>query len=427
MTPDPVAVILRNRGESLVCRPRATSARDRWTTILGPVTDTDCDEYLQPGVTDQAKHVLRRENCDSTGVQSHGSPYEESETAGERRDGDAIADRARDHLRAEADLTDDEIQFVRAGDPVPGGSDSRPDRVVPVLFDCESRSIVGDAGPDWEWIAPPALLEADGVPWLWRVYDAVRPTVGTVADDTEHGSTTLSVRALEVLRDEAALAARTDADPSAVRDVARDLIAARSSMTAVRNRLNRVMTAVDGEEMAASVTTAAHEAIQRAIDADGEAAANAATRIAGGRVATLSRSGTVLEAIAAGEPSAVLVAESRPGREGVTVAETLAADSAVTLTTDAAFPTRRSPANSQAGRRTRCSSVPTRCCRTAGCSTRSGPTPLSPWRPARGFPCSWSPRPTRSAPTRRSIPNPGPATRSTRGGLRSRSRTRRSR
>jgi len=39
-------------------------------------THTDCYEFFQPGVTDQTSHVLRRENCDSTAVQSHSSPYQ---------------------------------------------------------------------------------------------------------------------------------------------------------------------------------------------------------------------------------------------------------------------------------------------------------------------------------------------------------------
>ncbi|MEF8826299.1 MAG: initiation factor 2B, partial [Halapricum sp.] len=52
---------------------------------------------------------------------------------------------------------------------------------------------------------------------------------------------------------------------------------------------------------------------------------------------TLSRSGTVLAALQRADPEAVLVSESRPGGEGIGVAETLAADHDVTLTSDAAL------------------------------------------------------------------------------------------
>jgi translation initiation factor 2B subunit (eIF-2B alpha/beta/delta family) len=64
-------------------------------------------------------------------------------------------------------------------------------------------------------------------------------------------------------------------------------------------------------------------------DGDGEA---------GPLVATLSRSGTVVDALVGAE-AAVLIGESRPAREGVGVAERLAdAGLDVTLTTDAALP-----------------------------------------------------------------------------------------
>ena len=58
------------------------------------------------------------------------------------------------------------------------------------------------------------------------------------------------------------------------------------------------------------------------------------------RVRVRGVSGTVRAAIEQANPDAVLVAESRPGREGVGVAERLAedGDASVTLTTDAAFP-----------------------------------------------------------------------------------------
>ncbi len=77
--------------------------------------------------------------------------------------------------------------------------------------------------------------------------------------------------------------------------------------------------------------------VDRALAADEAAAKNASERLEGS-VATLSRSGTVLEALRTSEPSRVFVAESRPAREGIDVAETLAETtaSAVTVHTDAA-------------------------------------------------------------------------------------------
>jgi len=82
------------------------------------------------------------------------------------------------------------------------------------------------------------------------------------------------------------------------------------------------------------------------VAADDEAARNAAEAVAGDRVLTLSRSGTVLTALQGVETADgdewpesaehVFVAESRPAREGIDVAETLAESVPVTVHTDAA-------------------------------------------------------------------------------------------
>jgi translation initiation factor 2B subunit (eIF-2B alpha/beta/delta family) len=268
---------------------------------------------------------------------------------------------ARQCLHAEAGIPDAVMDVARVGEPVEGDAD-RDDtdrdeadtgrRIHPVLVDVETCD--GTDASMWEWIAPPSLRSRSAVPWLWAAYDAVRPTVETVTADTTYGSTTLSVRALEVLRDEAALASdasRGDADAAdgeqaeataaeRVRAVAREVRAARPAMTAVTNRVNRTVAAAEdaSDGFAAAVADAAHEGIERASEADETAAANAADALPGDRIATLSRSGTVLAAIKVAAPAAVLVAESRPGGEGVGVAEALADGVDVTLTTDAAFP-----------------------------------------------------------------------------------------
>lgn len=258
---------------------------------------------------------------------------------------------ARREIREETGLTDDRISLVRRGDSfaVTDPELGRHWRVHPFLFDCERR----DVEPNWEterveWVPPTAILARDTVPELWTSYDRVRPTVGTVAGDEEHGSTYVSMRALEVLRDEAALATRaeqasgSDASPGEqVAAVAHELLDARPSMTAVSNRIHRAMCATSEPS---DVETTAHAGIERAARVDSEAAANAA-ELLGDRVGTLSRSGTVGQSLAAATPDQVLVAESRPGREGVEVAAELATrrgddggdGTSVTLTTDAAF------------------------------------------------------------------------------------------
>jgi translation initiation factor 2B subunit (eIF-2B alpha/beta/delta family) len=110
-------------------------------------------------------------------------------------------------------------------------------------------------------------------------------------------------------------------------------------MTALANRVHRAMDAAADTRTAAAVEQAAHDGIGRAVEADRRAAANAAERLAGETVLTLSRSGTVERALSTPNlpPGRVYVAESRPAREGVGVAERLArAGIDVTLVTDAA-------------------------------------------------------------------------------------------
>jgi translation initiation factor 2B subunit (eIF-2B alpha/beta/delta family) len=232
------------------------------------------------------------------------------------------------------------LDLARVGDPLTGESSGH---IYPFLFDCECRNVTVGEGVRAEWVPPTAILERETAAGLRESYDRVRPTVETVADDTEHGSTHVSVRALEVLRDEAALTIHETGSEGTVPDdtgpvaaVARELLAARPAMTAVANRVHRVMSVADTP---AEVPGVAHEAVGRAQRVDGEAAATAADLL-GECVATLSRSGTVRQTLAAADPERVLVAVSRPGGEGVDIAATLATDDsgpAVTLTTDAAF------------------------------------------------------------------------------------------
>lgn len=222
--------------------------------------------------------------------------------------------------------------LVRAGDPIEATAD-RP-RIYPYLFDCEPRKS-HEPTADWvfetvEWVHPTEIRRRETVPGLWRSYAAVAPTVETVREDDTHGSAYVSVRALEVLRDRAAVE-----DWAALAALAEELLGARPSMAALENRVNRAMFGAE-TPAATAVERAARAGIERAVAADDRAARRAAAAI-DGVVLTLSRSGTVEDALLAAEPEAVVVLESRPDREGVGVAERLAdAGLDATVTLDAA-------------------------------------------------------------------------------------------
>ncbi|EMA33360.1 NUDIX domain-containing protein [Halobiforma nitratireducens] len=287
-------------------------------------------------------------------------------------------EQVRVEVREETGLEDDDVSFVRSGRPVEFVDDDRErgrDWVVhPYLFDLdgddeqgsdtesatETELQLGEEHDEYAWVPPTTALEHVGddletVPKLWAAYERVAPTVRSIAADDEHGAAWLSVRALEVLRDRAGLLvherAAFGADPEDERDelaeLGRRLLEARPSMAVLRNRVNRTLSAADsGSDSepdtgggAPAVLEATLEGLERALAADDEAAATAGEHI-DGTVLTLSRSGTVREALRRGDPSRVFVAESRPAREGIDVAETLATDETVacpvTVHTDAA-------------------------------------------------------------------------------------------
>jgi len=261
-------------------------------------------------------------------------------------DHDDPVDSALEEIEEETGLPEQAVSLVREGPSVPVEDEDRGTRwiVHPFLFDAATR----DLDLNWEtaeaeWAAPTALLRRDTVPDLWTSYRRVAPSVIDVAEDTRHGSAFLSIRALEVLRDRAGLlATREIPDVEDARgrlvETARRLLEARPSMAALANRIHRVLHASHPELVPATVEANAHDAIDRALDADAKTARQAADRIAGKRVLTLSRSGTVLDALRRADPApSVVVAESRPGREGVGVAERLATDELdVTVIPDAA-------------------------------------------------------------------------------------------
>ncbi|MGQ4556768.1 NUDIX domain-containing protein [Halobellus sp. GM3] len=279
---------------------------------------------------------------------------------------------ARRELREEVGLTGAALELVRAGDPLAVDDAEGHFVVHPFLFECGTRAMTpNEELAAVEWVDPTAIIERETVPRLWETWRRVGPTVESVREDRTHGSAWLSVRALEVLRDAAADAethanatageetdrGATDEDATggganhedetwrSIAAVARDLRDARPEMVAIENRINRVLADVRRPSGGAeSVVTRAIEAIDAAVDADAEAAETAAALLRGTdatAVATLSRSGTVRAAIESFEPETLLVAESRPEREGVAVAEWAAEETAaaVTLTTEAALPT----------------------------------------------------------------------------------------
>ncbi|KYH27552.1 ribose 1,5-bisphosphate isomerase [Halalkalicoccus paucihalophilus] len=215
--------------------------------------------------------------------------------------------------------------LVRVGDPVTAGES----RLHPYLFECESNET--SEGTESEWVHATEIRRRETRDGLWRAYRAVSPTVGSVREDRTHGSAYVSVRALEVLRDQAG----EGADWSDLVERASALLEARPSMAALENRVNRAMAGASGAENAAALERAAREGIDRALAADGRTAARAAKRL-DGAVLTLSRSGTVEEALSVADLDQLIVLESRPDREGLHVAEGLADALDVTVTLDAA-------------------------------------------------------------------------------------------
>ncbi|MFD1597986.1 NUDIX domain-containing protein [Halobellus rarus] len=264
-------------------------------------------------------------------------------------------DDARRELREEVGLTDGDLELVRTGETVAVEDEGGSFVVHPFLFESDTREVTtNEELAAVEWVDPTAMLERETVPRLWETWRRVAPTVETVREDRTHGSAWISARALEALRDAAAEADGADSDGAPARvdvlDTARDLRDARPEMAAVANRVNRVVAEGAGQDAGPDcLVRRAIEAIEAAFEADAEAARTAATRLREAEataVATLSRSGTVRQAIAGltaadSAVSELLVAESRPECEGVAVAEWAARETnaGVTLTTEAALPT----------------------------------------------------------------------------------------
>jgi translation initiation factor 2B subunit (eIF-2B alpha/beta/delta family) len=251
---------------------------------------------------------------------------------------DALDD-ARRELREEVGLDGEDVELVRAGDPLDVDDEEGSFAVHPFLFESSTRAVSTNRElAETEWADPTAIRGRETVPRLWETWRRVAPAVADVRDDRTHGSAWLSARALEVLRDAAAEAA----DWASVAETGRTLRDARPSMAAVANRVNRVL--AEADRRPAAVRDRAVAALAEAFDADDAAAETAAERLrdAGAtRLCTLSRSGTVWTVLSDAGTEAVVVSESRPEREGVGVAERLTAeaDADVAVTTEAGLPT----------------------------------------------------------------------------------------
>ncbi|SHG67713.1 NUDIX domain-containing protein [Halobaculum gomorrense] len=283
-------------------------------------------------------------------------------------DADDALDDALREIREETGIAEGDLSPVRRGDPIAVDDEQDSFTVHPFLFDCATRRVrPNEELAETEWIQPIAMLERETVPSLWDAYRAVGPTVATVAGDRTHGSASISLRALEALRDEAAEATLANDDGGStdddgdnadddgwarVADTARALRDARPGMTALATRVNRVMSEADRREAstrtgntvtrerseAGRTPTAVRDRAIRAVDAAADAddrAAREATALLADRgdgddgesaaVLTLSRSGTVAAALERLNGPA-FVAESEPGGEGREVAASLAAD-----------------------------------------------------------------------------------------------------
>jgi translation initiation factor 2B subunit (eIF-2B alpha/beta/delta family) len=249
-------------------------------------------------------------------------------------------------IEEETGLHEHDVTLAREGSSFTVDDEDRGTRwaVHPFLFDTDTRSIETNwETAEAEWASPTVLLRRDTVPDLWTSYRRVAPSIIGITDDSAHGSAHLSIRALEVLRDRAGMLDTSDAATiedarSRLVHTAHRLLDARPSMAALGNRIHRVMHASRPEVPPETVEINAHEAIRDALDADDRAAEAAADAISGKHVLTLSRSGTVLEALRRADPSpTVSVAVSEPGGEGIGVAEQLLeAGLDVTLLPDAA-------------------------------------------------------------------------------------------
>lgn len=230
------------------------------------------------------------------------------------------------------------LETVREGSPltVEAPEYETVFRVQPLLVETATRTVrTGPEVADISWVQPPAVLEYETVPRLFETYRRVGPTPRAIAADETHGAATLSIRALEVLRDRAAYIC-DQGEPDATEelsDLADRLCRARPSMAVIRNRVRRF--AHDVSDDPDTALAEAIDAIEAAWDMEDGAVETVKESIADETVATLSWSSTMYNGLTAAD--AIFVAESRPAREGIDLAEGLADEVRTVVHTDAAI------------------------------------------------------------------------------------------
>ena len=176
--------------------------------------------------------------------------------------------------------------------------------------------------------------------------DDIAASIQAIRDDREHGASWLARAAARTLLQagEHYRDASAGAWDAMMRATARALVTARPSMAAVANAAARVWNA--GQSSASSASRNALLAEAERLANEDEQAQRAmqshAEKLLSGTVYTLSRSGTaerVLRELGQGHIiERVIVAESRPGGEGVALGQALArAGLLVTLVADAAY------------------------------------------------------------------------------------------
>lgn len=246
-------------------------------------------------------------------------------------------EQARREIAEEIGLAD-AASFVRGSEPL-SVTDERYDAewiVHPYLFDCADQSVEpNEEIAEYRWVSPVEIHRRETVPGLWAAYERVAPTVDSIAEDDTHGAEYLSLRALERLRD-GAVARTHGTTGESLPALARRLRTARPNMSVVATRIDRVMANASEE---GSVLTATERAIDRVRSARKRVAVAGVDQLPENpTVLTLSRSGTVRRTLerVPGDLT-VYVATSRPGGEGIGVAESLSTAADVVLLPDGAI------------------------------------------------------------------------------------------
>jgi translation initiation factor 2B subunit (eIF-2B alpha/beta/delta family)/ADP-ribose pyrophosphatase YjhB (NUDIX family) len=250
---------------------------------------------------------------------------------------------ARTEAAEEAGLGGDSLRLRGIGVPL---SVDDPERgsswmVFPFLFETDHPERIMT---DWEssesrWVDPSEVGEYRTVPGLADVLKRVWPPFGSdalwtefesVAADTARGATDLALSGLK------AIAAHVE--PPDVRRAITAFAASRPSMGVFPHLAARLISSIDAgldyREIASKLSS-------ELVDATSKSAEQAAARLKGSRrVFTHSRSRaveqTILSWVREAEKPEVIVTESRPGLEGIGLAESLSrAGVRVTLITDA--------------------------------------------------------------------------------------------